>query len=398
MEKNHEHPQTLKNEYIPTPEFYSQIIDCLQDYSIFTTDKDLRINSWSTGSEKIFGFAKDEVLGKHCEIIFTEEDRKNGVPQMKIITALKEGRVTDNRLHVCKDGSMFYAYGLIFPLTDKDGELLGFVKILRDLTERKKSEEAIHKYVKELEELNNHQENILAILSHDLRSPLSTIVGIANYLKSDIDNMKPAEVKHLVDILNKASTDELNMLDYLLEWARVKFASDIFSPVKIDLNIILERVFDTLKEIAASKSIQLQNEIEKNTPAFADEKMLLSIFQNLVSNAITYSYPGGTVTVSASLTNHMVMVQVKDRGIGMSKEKQEKLFTPQLKTLAKARKEDRGAGIGLLLVKGFLERNGGTICVDSVEGGGSTFYFTLPIDDSSDNAVPSNKFELDEGT
>jgi two-component system CheB/CheR fusion protein len=126
--------------------------------------------------------------------------------------------------------------------------------------------------------------------------------------------------------------------------------------------------------------------------------MLLSIFQNLVSNAITYSYPGGTVTVSASLTNHMVMVQVKDRGIGMSKEKQEKLFTPQLKTLAKARKEDRGAGIGLLLVKGFLERNGGTICVDSVEGGGSTFYFTLPIDDSSDNAVPSNKFELDEGT
>ncbi|HAH23728.1 MAG TPA: hypothetical protein DCL77_08220, partial [Prolixibacteraceae bacterium] len=117
-----------------------------------------------------------------------------------------------------------------------------------DLTERKKSEEAIHKYVKELEELNNHQENILAILSHDLRSPLSTIVGIANYLKSDIDNMKPAEVKHLVDILNKASTDELNMLDYLLEWARVKFASDIFSPVKIDLNIILERVFDTLKE------------------------------------------------------------------------------------------------------------------------------------------------------
>ncbi|HAH23727.1 MAG TPA: hypothetical protein DCL77_08215, partial [Prolixibacteraceae bacterium] len=119
--------------------FYSQIIDCLQDYSIFTTDKDLRINSWSTGSEKIFGFAKDEVLGKHCEIIFTEEDRKNGVPQMKIITALKEGRVTDNRLHVCKDGSMFYAYGLIFPLTDKDGELLGFVKILRDLTERKKS-------------------------------------------------------------------------------------------------------------------------------------------------------------------------------------------------------------------------------------------------------------------
>lgn len=397
METDQEHIKTLKNEFIPTPESYNQIIDSLQDYSIFTTDKDLHINSWNVGSSKIFGYKTEEVLGKLCEIIYTDEDRKNGVPAMIIETALKEGRVTDNRWHICKDGSLFYASGSIFPLIGKDRELLGFVKILRNLTERKKSEEAIQKYIKELEELNTHQENILAILSHDLRGPLSTIVGIANYLKSAIDIMDPNEVKHMVDILNKASTEELNMLDYLLEWARVKFASDIFSPVKIDLSKYVKRVFETLHEIAANKSIHLQNDVEENTLAFADEKMLRSILQNLISNAITYSYHGGTVTVSAKITNDMVMVEVKDRGIGMSKEKQEKLFTPQLKNLSKARKEDHGAGIGLLLVKGFLERSGGTICVDSVKGKGSSFYFTLPIDQPSSKNVRADKIELDEG-
>jgi PAS domain S-box-containing protein len=387
----------LKNEFIPTPEFYSQILDSLQDYSIFTTDKELRINSWSAGSAKIFGYTTDEVMGKHCEIIFTDEDKKNDITKIKIETALKEGRVADSRWHVCKDGSQFYAYGLIFPLTDKAGELLGFVKILRDLTERKKSEEAIQKYIKELEEINTHKENILAILSHDLRSPLSTIVGIANYLKSDIDHMTHNEVKHMVDILNNASIDELNMLDYLLEWARIKFASDIFSPTKIDLGKYVRRVFDTLFESAASKTIHLQNEIKEKITVFADEKMLFSILQNLVSNAIKYSHQGGTVSISATINDNKAMVQVKDTGIGMSKERQEKLFTPQVKTLSKARDEDRGAGIGILLVKGFLERNGGKIWVESVKGEGSTFYFTLPINESSAKAVRAGKMEFDEG-
>lgn len=130
-------------------------------------------------------------------------------------TALKEGKVADSRWHLRKDGSLFYAYGVIFPLRGKDGELLGFVKILRELTERRKSEEALNKYIKDLEDLNTHKESILAILSHDLRSPLSTIVGIAHYLQSDLENMEQEEIKHMVDILYKASSDELDMLDYL---------------------------------------------------------------------------------------------------------------------------------------------------------------------------------------
>jgi two-component system CheB/CheR fusion protein len=109
-------------------------------------------------------------------IIFTEEDIQNGIPQTEIKAALLEGRATDNRWHICKDQSLFYAYGLVFPAYWNRREMLGYVKILRDLTDRKKSEDAIKKYVKELEDLNAHKENVLAIVSHDLRSPLSGII------------------------------------------------------------------------------------------------------------------------------------------------------------------------------------------------------------------------------
>lgn len=387
--------KVLKSNYIPTAEFYSQIIDSLQDYSIFTIDNDFIINSWSSGASKIFGYEPDEIMGKHFDVIFTEEDIQNGISKNEVATALKEGRATDNRWHICKDKSKFYAYGLVFPLTGIDGEMLGYVKILRDLTEKKKSEDAIKNYVKELEDLNTHKESVLAILSHDLRSPLSSIIATTGYLKSNFERMDPSTVKEMLELLYKASTDELNMLDYLVEWARIKYAAEVFSPRKIDLVHYVQKVFDTLNDTASLNAINLHNEIDANTKVFADGKMLLSVIQNIVSNAIKHSKPGGEIMVSAKVKEDKIIVQIKDSGIGMSKEIQDKLFTPQMNILAKARIENKGAGIGLLLVKGFLEKNGGEIWVESIEGEGSSFYFTLPID-KPDKIDSADKIEFDE--
>lgn len=380
MENEQINSKILKSNYIPTAEFYSQIIDSLQDYSIFTIDNEFVINSWSSGSTKIFGYETDEIVGKHFDIIFTEEDKKNGIPKNETQTALKEGRATDNRTHVCKDGNEFYAYGLVFPLTGIDGEMLGYVKILRDLTERKKSEDAIKNYVKELEDLNAHKESVLAILSHDLRSPLSSIIATTGYLKDNFERMNPNTVKEMLELLHKASIDELNMLDYLVEWARIKYAAEVFSPRKIELVGYVQKVFDTLNDTASLNTINLHHDIDENMEVFADGKMLLSVIQNIVSNAIKHSLPGGEITISAKTAEDKIVVRIKDSGVGMSKEIQEKLFTPQMNVLSKARLENKGAGIGLLLVKGFLEKNGGEIWVESAEGEGSSFYFTLPIE------------------
>lgn len=126
--------------------------------------------------------------------------------------------------------------------------------------------------------------------------------------------------------------------------------------------------------------------------------MLISIIQNIVSNAIKHTEKGGTITVSAKSNDDRIIVQVKDTGVGMSREIMENLFTPQLKTLSEARKKNKGAGIGLLLVKGFLEKNGGEIWVESIEGEGSSFYFTLPIEKYIRKTGSSAELLFDEST
>lgn len=384
MNNNKEANKVLNEQYLTNSELCSHVIESLHDYSIFTIDKELKINSWNSGSKKIFQYETDEILGMPFDIIFTKEDIEKGIPKKEIDKALKTGKCKDIRWHVCKDRKTFFADGLVFPLRNAEDELIGYVKILRDITKKKQAEDAVKKYAQELEELNAHKENVLAILSHDLRSPLASIIQGAEFLKLNFDSIEPEEVKELLHEFHKASVNQLEMLDYLVEWARIKYASDAFVPAKIKLEEYVDKVFQSLKESAAVNSIHFHCDIEEKSEVFADKKMLISIIQNIVSNAIKHSHKGGKITLSAKKNEDMVIVEIKDTGIGMSKETQERLFQPQVKSLSKAVEEKKGVGIGLLLVKGFLEKNGGHIWVESAEGKGSSFYFTLPINEPSE--------------
>jgi PAS domain S-box-containing protein len=386
--------QVLKTHYVPTSEFYSQVIDSLQDYSILTLDNDLHINSWNSGAANIFQYEAGEIIGQHFELIFSETDRQQGIPKLEIDTALKDGRALDNRWHICKDGSMFYAYGLVFPIIGIDGQRLGFVKILKDLTEQKKLQNAADKYLQELEDLNTHKESVLSILSHDLRSPLAGIIGMIKYLKSNFDTVEPEEAKEMLTLIHTSANDELKMLDHLVEWARIKYASEAFTPVRLGLFDCVEKVHNTFKDIAASKEIVLYNKVDENATVFADKKMIYSVLQNLVSNALQYSSREGKIIISTNSDMDQVTVEVKDSGNGMSKEIVEKLFTPQLNSLLKARENKKGAGIGLLLVKGFLEKNNGKIWVESTEGAGSSFYFSLPINEAAEKVEQAATLEF----
>ncbi len=384
----------LNTQFIPTSEFYSQVIDSLQDYSIFTLDYNMHINSWNSGAATIFGYETEEIIGQHFEIIFSEIDRNEGIPNLEIETVLKEGKALDNRWHICKDGNLFYAYGLVFPLIGKDGNKLGYVKILKDLTEQKKSQDAANKYLQDLEDLNTHKESVLTIVSHDLRSPLAGIIGMVEFLQLEFDTIDPIEANEMLRLIHKSAKDELAMLDNLVEWARIKYASEAFTPTNIELFKYVEKIFNVLKKEAASKKILLCNEISENTCVFADKKMLYSILKNLVSNALQHTPQGGKIIISAAPNEGKMIIEVKDTGNGMSKEILEKLFTPQLNNLLKTRESKKGAGIGLLLVKGFIEKNMGEIWVESSEGIGSSFYFTLPIDKPSEETECESKIEL----
>ncbi len=365
----------LQGPHVLSAEFFSRVIDSLPDYSIFTVDKELKINSWSSGSTQLFQYDVEEIMGKDFEIIFTEEDKKKGTPKSEIAKALKEGQAADNRWHIRKDGSKFYAYGQVYPLIGEDGEVKGYVKILRDLTERRNAE----KFAKEAEELSVHKQSILFIFSHDLRSLLTGVTGTAEYLNKNFDKMEKAKAKEMLELLHKTSVDELNLLDYLVEWARIKYASDAFAPTKIELFNYVKKVFDELNEKALAGNINLTNEVEENTTVFADGEMLLSILRSLISNAIKYSHKDGKVSVTAKRKEDEIIIEIKDTGIGITKEIKDKLFTPEITTISDTWKKDKEAGIGLLLSKGYVEINGGKIWVDSIEGEGSSFYFTLPV-------------------
>jgi two-component system CheB/CheR fusion protein len=269
-------------------------------------------------------------------------------------------------------------------LQKKNLELENINKTLEIQNEEKKKRTAelsdANKDIKELEKLIAHKESILTILSHDLRSPLSGIIGTTEFLKSNFEEMDHEEVKTMLDLLCESSKDELKMLDYLVEWARIKYASEAFAPTKIELVQYVNKVFESLSDIAAVNAINLHHEIEENTNVFADKKMLISVLQNIVSNAIKHSHPGGKITVSTKRNEDKIIVEIKDTGMGMTKEIQKKLFTPQMEALSEERKDNKGAGIGLLLVKGLLEKSNGEIWVESTLGLGSSFYFTLPVD------------------
>ncbi|RAR47623.1 PAS domain-containing sensor histidine kinase [Flavobacterium lacus] len=373
----------LKKQYVPNTEFYSQIVDSLDDYAIFTVDKNLTVNSWNSAAKKIFHFSVDEIIGQPFEIIFTEEDKKNGVPKLEIDLALKLGRSNDVRWHLRKDNTTFYADGLVFPLKNEEDEVIGFVKILRDITVRKATEDAIKKYAQELEELNTHKENVLAVLSHDLRSPLAGIIQGAAYLKANYDSVEPAEMKELLTEFHSAAVNELAMLDYLVEWARIKYAAEAFVPSEVNLGKAVTKTLTSFKEAAVNTSIDFQNNVGDDCTVFADDKMVNSILHNLVSNALKHTGEDGKIKISAEEGDTMMTVKIKDNGAGMSKDKQEHLFSPQVKLLSIAVEKDKGAGIGLLLVKGFIEKNGGKIWVESSKSTGSSFYFTLPLSKST---------------
>ncbi len=250
--------------------------------------------------------------------------------------------------------------------------------------------------VKELEVLNTHKDSILSTLSHDLRSPLAAIIGMADELKENFETLDNSTVKELLTLLYKASKNELSMLDSMVEWARIKYASEAFSPSEINVVQYVKKVFDILNENAVANNILLYSEIEQNINVYADGNMLHSILQNLISNSIKNTLTGGIITVRAKRKEDKIIVEIKDTGIGMAKEIMDKLFTPHMISLSSSRKKNKGAGIGLLLVKGFLEKNGGDIWVESIVNEGSSFYFTLPDRKPLEEVDGTAKIELAE--
>ncbi len=231
---------------------------------------------------------------------------------------------------------------------------------------------------KELKDANQTKDKFFSIVAHDLKSPFNSLLVLTNLLLDDYDTYSEEERKSFIQQLKASSENTFALLQNLLDWASTQMGKTMIVHEKIDISKISEETITLLKPFARNKNIRIKSEIPPNTIVFADKNMVSAIILNLVTNAIKFTPPEGKVEIRSVSENKHVKVEVADTGVGISPKNQKKLFRLDHKIQTAGTAKEKGTGLGLILCKEFVEKNDGQIWVNSVEGKGSQFFFTLP--------------------
>jgi len=230
----------------------------------------------------------------------------------------------------------------------------------------------------QLYELNATKDKLFSVIAHDLRSPFTGLLGFSEMLVKDFDELEPDEKKTYLIELHKIITDLFSLLTNLLSWSSLQLDKTQFVPADISLSKVVNNAYNLLKNNAQQKQVVVSNEIDRTIRIFADAFMIQSVVQNLVSNAIKFSKTEDEIKIKAEYENDFVKVSVADSGLGMDKDSLKQLFKVDVNVSTKGTKGEKGTGLGLLICKEMVEKNGGRIWVESEPGKGSTFYFTIP--------------------
>lgn len=236
----------------------------------------------------------------------------------------------------------------------------------------------IQSRAKELEELNANKDKLFSIISHDLKSPFAPLIGLCELLPFMVEQKNYDQALEAGEAILRSAKNVFNLLENLLDWATMQRDSTTFEPQALDLYNIVEQNITLLQEKAAEKSLQLLNKLETHPTVYADEHLLDTVVRNLISNALKFTHSGGEITILADQQNHQVVVSVVDTGVGIPPEKIPTLFDVGENRSTNGTAKERGTGLGLILCKEMVEKNGGQIWVKSQVDVGSTFTFTIP--------------------
>jgi len=265
------------------------------------------------------------------------------------------------------------------PRFSRDGIFMGFIGSCADISEQKESEEKIRKINIELAEINATKDKFFSIISHDLRSPLSGLMQILFIIAEDYDSLPNEEKLQMITDVANTSKKTYELMENLLEWSSIQTGTIPFYPKKLTLLMLLKNLEELYTQNLKSKEITLKIDVGPEISVFADKKMIETILRNLISNAIKFTHPNGTVSVSAEPGNDFVVIKVMDTGVGIKKEKLSELFQVDKVESTPGTAKERGTGLGLILCKELVEKQNGKMWVESKEDEGTTFYFTLPV-------------------
>jgi PAS domain S-box-containing protein len=359
-------------------ERFRLVIEGVRDYGIFALDPHGHVVSWNTGAERIKGWRAEEILGRHFSTFYPGDDAHDR-SMHNLVEAVRDGRIEDEGWRIRKDGSFFWANVVITALHDEVGALRGFSKVTRDITERRRAQEALEHARQEAEQASNAKSLFLSRMSHELRTPLNAILGFAQLLELDHTGRGQADAASIDQIL-RAGRHLLALIDEVLDIARIeagKLGMEI-APVALG-EIIGEAVGLSLPE-AETYGIAIRQSFGPMAPVAADRRRLLQVLLNLLSNAIKYNRPSGEVVISAQVIDRRVRVEVVDTGIGVDPGQAGELFQPFTRLAAGAARTE-GTGLGLSLSRALIEAMGGLIgyAPRSDHRDGACFWFELPV-------------------
>jgi two-component system, sensor histidine kinase and response regulator len=232
---------------------------------------------------------------------------------------------------------------------------------------------------KELLELNATKDKFFSILAHDLKNPFQSLLGFSELLLANIQNYDRAKIENQVRFIHKTTKHTFKLLSDLLLWSKSQSGKLTFAPQDINLEDLVNEVVSDASVSAQLKGIQINYIKTEDINISADPDMLKTIFRNLLSNAVKFSFPEGYIRIFAQTENRQVEITVADKGIGIAREDQFKLWNIANQFTRRGTAGEKGTGLGLILCKEFIEKHGGKISVKSIKGEGSRFVFTLPI-------------------
>lgn len=342
------------------------LVESVVDYAIFMLDREGRVTSWNKGAEAFKGYTACEILGQSYSRFYLPEDIEKGLPQTLLKIATEKGRVEHEGWRMRKDGTLFWADVVITALRDASGNLTGFAKITRDLTQRKESEML--------------KDQFLSVLSHELRTPINAITGFGSILEDGLAGpLTDEQLGYLRKMLQGADT-LLALVDDLLDMSRVQSGKFSIETAIIDLGEVITDALSSLAPLAEQKHQRFVREIPADLPQVeADAQRVGQILLNLVNNAIKFSGDGGVICVRALVEGDHLRCEVQDQGPGIAEDDLPRLFQRFMQLDMGTTRPVGGVGLGLSICKALIEAHGGQIGVTSTPGIGSTFWFTLPL-------------------
>jgi len=363
-------------------ERFRLLVHGVKDYAIFMLTPTGTIASWNAGAQAIKGYSASDIIGKHFSTFYPPEDIANGKPEMELLVAARDGRFEDEGWRLRKDGSKLWANVIITAMRNPAGELIGFAKVTRDLTERRAAEERALENARratEAEVANRTKSEFLAAMSHELRTPLNAIGGYAELIQMGIGGPVTEQQEEYLSRIRGSQAHLLGIITDLLNYSRIEAGQVSYDLISLPMESVLDSVMPLVIPQARAKDITLESEpCPGDLLAHADRIKTEQIAINLLSNAVKFTQVGGRVRVRCAGDGDRVQIIVEDTGPGISFDKLNAIFEPFVQLGRTRTSQHEGTGLGLAISRDLARAMNGDVSVESRLGEGSTFTLSLP--------------------